>query len=61
MIARVSQFCRKVEREPNILLKLIEPHACAIKIKNQFFGTWLTLYNTIAIIFWKKVVILLEM
>ena len=32
----------KVERETNKLWKSIDPYVCAIKIKNQFFYTWLT-------------------
>ena len=32
----------KVESEKSELSKLIDPFACAIKIKHQFFGTWLT-------------------
>ena len=32
----------KVERETNKLSKSIDPYTCAIKIKHQFFKTWLT-------------------
>ena len=32
----------KVEREANKLSKSIDPYVCAIKIKYQFFDTWLT-------------------
>ena len=32
----------KVKRETNKLSKSIDPYACAIKTKHQFFDTWLT-------------------
>ena len=33
----------KVEREMNKLSKSIDPYACAVKIKHQFFDTWLVM------------------
>ena len=33
----------KVERETNKSSKSIDPYSCAIKIKHQFFDTWLTM------------------
>ena len=35
----------KVERETNKLSKTIEPYACAVKMKHQFFDTWLTVQH----------------
>ena len=32
----------KVEIETNKSSKLIDPYACAIKLKHKFFDTWLT-------------------
>ena len=32
----------KVEKETSATLKLIDPYACAIKIKNRFFDNWIT-------------------
>ena len=45
----------KVEIETNKSLKSVDPYACAIKIKHNFFDTWLTVgifqgkYHAIAI------------
>ena len=56
----------KVERDTNKSSKSIDPYASAIKIKHQFFDTWLSWdifqenYHAIAISLWKKVVILLN-
>ena len=37
-----SSHKSKVERETNKSSKSIDQYACAIKIKHQFFDTWLT-------------------
>ena len=56
----------KVERETNKLLRSMDQYACAIKIKHQFFNSWLIVGHiareilAIAISLWKKVVILLD-